>query len=373
MTYEGFAVDDDLFLRVLDAARAPRLHRHGACRKRRRDPPHAQAADRARPYRHPLSRRGTQRDHGARSHASRAGAGRDDRRAHDDRPRVLLAVGARRSNGPGSAASTSSPKPARNISSSAPRDLDRPARDAARFVFSPPPRSPRSHALSLAGAWPTAASTCGRPTIRPITSPTRSARPRRPASTTTLSGIPGLETRLPLLFSEGLADRPPVARPLSRPDLAQRRRDLRPRRIARAASRSVSMRIWRCGIRAASGRIGHAVLHSRVDFSPYEGRQVTGKPITVLVRGVPVIADEKLAGRAGLRRIRAALAVRSRIARQTCRGDDAMARYLTIAVCQTGPDPEKRATRRDGRPARRVFWSRRRLPAPRSRCFPRWR
>jgi dihydropyrimidinase len=40
--------------------------------------------------------------------------------------------------------------------------------------------------------------------------------------------------------------------------------------------------------------LGHAALHSRVDFTPYEGRTVTGKPTTVLLRGVPVVADGEL-------------------------------------------------------------------------------
>ena len=40
--------------------------------------------------------------------------------------------------------------------------------------------------------------------------------------------------------------------------------------------------------------IRQAQHHSRVDFSSYEGRRMTGKPVTVLVRGIPVIRDGDL-------------------------------------------------------------------------------
>ena len=49
----------------------------------------------------------------------------------------------------------------------------------------------------------------------------------------------------------------------------------------------------------ATWTLGHQALHSRVDFTPYEGRSVTGKPTTVLVRGVPVVVDGKLQVRPG--------------------------------------------------------------------------
>ncbi len=39
--------------------------------------------------------------------------------------------------------------------------------------------------------------------------------------------------------------------------------------------------------------------HSKIDYSLFEGREVTGVPITVLSRGTPVIEDRKFVGRAG--------------------------------------------------------------------------
>jgi dihydropyrimidinase len=37
----------------------------------------------------------------------------------------------------------------------------------------------------------------------------------------------------------------------------------------------------------------------RVDYNPYEGRQVTGVPETVLSRGRVIIEDGRFVGRAG--------------------------------------------------------------------------
>jgi dihydropyrimidinase len=42
-----------------------------------------------------------------------------------------------------------------------------------------------------------------------------------------------------------------------------------------------------------------ATHHSRVDYSLYEGREVTGVPTTVLVRGEPVLVDRQFVGKAG--------------------------------------------------------------------------
>ncbi len=168
-------------------------------------------------------------------------------------------------------------------------DLDRPAVDAARFVFSPPPRSPRSpehlwQALIDGGIdlWSSDHS--------PYFFADKIGKAETPGSNTTLSGIPGIETRLPLLFSEGLLTGRLTLGSLSRSHLAQCRNGLWA--CARQGQRSplASMPTWPVGshgtldarpCRPAFARRLHAV----------RGPGVTGKPATVLVRGVPVIAD----------------------------------------------------------------------------------
>jgi dihydropyrimidinase len=37
----------------------------------------------------------------------------------------------------------------------------------------------------------------------------------------------------------------------------------------------------------------------KVDYNPYEGREVTGIPTTVLLRGREVVKDQKFVGRVG--------------------------------------------------------------------------
>ena len=119
-----------------------------------------------------------------------------------------------------------------------------------------------------------------------------------PDFTTTLSGIPGIETRLPLLFSEGLlTGRLTLDRYL---DLTSRNAaaiyGFADRKGRTAVGLDADLALWDP---EATWTLGHAALHSRVDFTPYEGRSVTGKPTTVLVRGVPVIADGVLKAKPG--------------------------------------------------------------------------
>jgi len=46
-------------------------------------------------------------------------------------------------------------------------------------------------------------------------------------------------------------------------------------------------------------RLSVASLHMKVDYNPYEGREVTGVPETVLSRGRVIIDQGKFVGRAG--------------------------------------------------------------------------
>ncbi|RUU54983.1 dihydropyrimidinase, partial [Mesorhizobium sp. M2C.T.Ca.TU.009.01.2.1] len=179
-------------------------------------------------------------------------------------------------------------------------DLDREAVDAARFVFSPPPRSPRSHEhlwqdLIDGGIdlWSSDHS--------PYYFADKIGHSETPGFTTTLSGVPGIETRLPLLFSEGLfTGRLTLERYL---DLTARNAasiyGFADRKGSIAVGLDADLALWDP---TARWTLGHKVLHSRVDFTPYEGKMVTGRPTTVLVRGVPVVADGKLQAEPGFGR-----------------------------------------------------------------------
>jgi dihydropyrimidinase len=45
--------------------------------------------------------------------------------------------------------------------------------------------------------------------------------------------------------------------------------------------------------------LSHATLHQRVDYTPYEGREVIGAPETVLVRGTAVVQNGEWRGAKG--------------------------------------------------------------------------
>lgn len=171
-------------------------------------------------------------------------------------------------------------------------DLDRAPGDAARFMFSPPPRSAgRGEAL-----WPILAEG-GIALWSSDHSPYRLADklrdPKRPDFTTAISGVPGLETRLPLLFSEGLLQgRVTLARYL---DLAggaaARLYGLDHAKGHIAPGLDADIALWDPKTR---WQIRHEDLHSEVDFTSYEGRWLTGKPVSLLLRGRPVIRDGAL-------------------------------------------------------------------------------
>ena len=106
------------------------------------------------------------------------------------------------------------------------------------------------------------------------------------------NGIPGLETRMPLLFSEGVMT--------GRIDL--------PRFVALTATNNAKLygltgkgtiavgsdadiAIWDPDKRVT---ITNSMLHHGVDYTPYEGRTMQGWPVMVLSRGEVVVADGEL-------------------------------------------------------------------------------
>ena len=171
-------------------------------------------------------------------------------------------------------------------------DLARPDREAARYVFSPPPRSKASHDALWDGLASGAIDLWSSDH-----SPYRLAD-KLPEGTTprfdrAVSGIPGIETRLPILFSEGLLKgRLTLDRYLSLAGgqaAAIYGLDHAKGRIAVGLDADIVL--WNP---ACVWTISSSKLHSEVDFTPFEGRSLTGKPETVLLRGNPVIQHGRL-------------------------------------------------------------------------------
>ncbi|WP_146585321.1 dihydropyrimidinase [Puniceibacterium confluentis] len=107
------------------------------------------------------------------------------------------------------------------------------------------------------------------------------------------NGIPGVETRLPLLFSEGVGQgrislNRFVALTATNP---ARLYGLYPRKGTIAVGADADLAIWDAE-RVVT--VSNDMLHHNVDYTPYEGRVVTGWPETVLSRGEIVIDGGEL-------------------------------------------------------------------------------
>jgi dihydropyrimidinase len=98
------------------------------------------------------------------------------------------------------------------------------------------------------------------------------------------NGVPGLEVRMPLLFSEGvgkgrLSLQEFVALTATN---AAKLYGLHPRKGDIAVGADADMVIWDSGRQVT---ISQSLMHDNMDYTPYEGIEVTGWPDTTLSRG----------------------------------------------------------------------------------------
>lgn len=108
------------------------------------------------------------------------------------------------------------------------------------------------------------------------------------------NGIPGVETRLPILFSEGVMK--------GRIDLCRfaaltstnhaKLYGLYPRKGTIAVGSDADLALWDPGL---TRPITNADLHHGADYTPYEGMEITGWPVTVILRGQVAIENGELA------------------------------------------------------------------------------
>ncbi|RZI38717.1 dihydropyrimidinase, partial [Herbaspirillum sp. HC18] len=110
----------------------------------------------------------------------------------------------------------------------------------------------------------------------------------------------GVETRLPILFSEGVKKGRITLNQfvaLSSTNHAKMY-GLHPRKGTIAVGTDADIAIWDPERRV---RISQSLLHHGSDYTPYEGIEVTGWPVTTLLRGKLLVHDGKLmaTGRTG--------------------------------------------------------------------------
>ncbi|MDH3691512.1 MAG: dihydropyrimidinase [Gammaproteobacteria bacterium] len=173
-------------------------------------------------------------------------------------------------------------------------DLDREGMEGAKFCCSPPPRDVANQATIWSGL------TDG--TFSVFSSdhaPYRFDESGKLAHGTNApfkriaNGVPGLELRLPLLFSEGvnqgrLTLQQFVALTATN---AARLYGLYPRKGSIAIGADADLAIWDPDKEVV---VSAANIHDRVGYTPYEGKPLTGWPVTVISRGRVVVDDGEL-------------------------------------------------------------------------------
>ena len=112
------------------------------------------------------------------------------------------------------------------------------------------------------------------------------------------NGMPGIETRLYLLWDGGVrTGRISINRFVEITSTAPAKiYGLYPRKGTIAVGADADILVWDPDLEHA---LNHSELHMRVDYSPYEGRHVKGKPTHVFSRGDLVVDHGKFHGKAG--------------------------------------------------------------------------
>jgi dihydropyrimidinase len=112
------------------------------------------------------------------------------------------------------------------------------------------------------------------------------------------NGIPGVETRLPILFSEGVGKGRISLNEFVALTATNHAKTygLYPNKGTIAVGSDADIAIWDPSRQVT---ISQSLMHGGCDYTPYEGLQVTGWPVSTMLRGKFVVRDGKLVGKPG--------------------------------------------------------------------------
>lgn len=112
------------------------------------------------------------------------------------------------------------------------------------------------------------------------------------------NGIPGVETRLPILFSEGVNKGRISLNEFVALTATNHARTygLYPKKGTIAVGADADIALWDPKREVT---ISQSLMHGGTDYTPYEGIKVTGWPVSTMVRGKFVVRDGELVGNLG--------------------------------------------------------------------------
>jgi dihydropyrimidinase len=172
-------------------------------------------------------------------------------------------------------------------------DMDRPGFEGAAFMCSPSPRSAAEQAkvweMIRRGTLDVVSSDhCGFSMGKPGAGKASSGRDANFRDIP--NGIPGLAARLPILFSEGVSKGRITLDHFVRLTATNPARlmGLAPRKGAIAIGADADLALWDPMKKVT---ITNALMQHAIDYTPYEGLEVTGWPVATVRRGAVVMRD----------------------------------------------------------------------------------
>jgi dihydropyrimidinase len=179
------------------------------------------------------------------------------------------------------------------------KDMDRPGMEGAKYCCSPPVRDKASQEAVWRGLQDGTLATYSSDHA-PYRFDESGKLPKGDATTfkDMANGVPGIELRLPLLFSEGfLAGRIDIHQfvALSAGNHA-RLYGLAPRKGALAVGADADAVLWNP---QGQVTVSTGMLHDNVGYTPYEGRTIRGWPEVVISRGRVIVENGQLHAQRG--------------------------------------------------------------------------